>query len=825
MYYGDMLVYPRLRVSGFATRSATEVVQVQQSFATMAQSNFYTDRELMEIAERMEVVFDGRGKEGDEGDSQTNPLDDETGTSATPDAQAEPGETTELSPDAIEGASDNPAPLPARKTSAIGLRRKQKADPEETGQASIAESTLVNKIAGGKPLSERDLRAIDAYFETAGDVQSNSDWATEGPSWQEWNAYGGQAMIDYLRQIEADAQADLTPENTELETEPETTDETESETRAVSETRAPQKYEHIDFSPPQGVRNAAKRGLEVRASKPPSERGGTEVGVARARDLSNGREVSPDTARRMKAYFDRHVKDKQGKTWDEQGKGWQAWHLWGGDPGQSWSEKLVKQMNAADEDAKSRTIPGFGRTGRERYCGECAPTTRARKQLFSVPTRTGTYMTWRALTPVEQAVSFDHIATQKSAAVARMTSAIEAQQRAHRSAFSAAAQPAIDQRRFNDIANMSIDWRDKYRQAMLPSLRERADFAAGDTLEEIAAQSGSTTWVAASDVVLGSAAQVEAAATMAAASVNDRMNEQLRGAAVQVANGARPATLKSAPVSIGNTAAGLLEQTASTTVNETRAVTAAEQGPRIRKAVYSAVMDRMTCDVCAEADGTEVEYGSERYRRMSPPNPRCKSVANSGGSRNLCQCVWVYEYETDSRPPGPINTTPSGGLVVRSRPLPENANELARLNLVCGLPGTGKSTWAVEQGGIVIDRDMYVLDDEGNYDSAGRAESMRELTEAVRNAGPGQTVHYVALMLGRTAREKIANLVQSEVDPASFYVTITALEADLDEVRRVNEARANTERKSIPADQLEHLIDAWDPPTEDEGIVEYVWRD
>lgn len=109
------------------------------------------------------------------------------------------------------------------------------------------------------------------------------------------------------------------------------------------------KYEKIDFKPPQGVQEAARRGLEVRESKPPSERGGTAVGIARARDLSNGKTISPDTARRMHSYFSRHEVDKKGSTWDEQGKGWQAWMLWGGDPGQAWAGKLVRQMNAEDE--------------------------------------------------------------------------------------------------------------------------------------------------------------------------------------------------------------------------------------------------------------------------------------------------------------------------------------------------------------------------------------------------------------------------------------------------------------------------------------------
>jgi len=70
------------------------------------------------------------------------------------------------------------------------------------------------------------------------------------------------------------------------------------------------RYDHIDFSPPSGVREEAARGLAWREE---FGRGGTAVGVARARDLSNGVNISPETGRRMKAYFDRHQSDKQGK--------------------------------------------------------------------------------------------------------------------------------------------------------------------------------------------------------------------------------------------------------------------------------------------------------------------------------------------------------------------------------------------------------------------------------------------------------------------------------------------------------------------------------
>jgi 2'-5' RNA ligase len=111
------------------------------------------------------------------------------------------------------------------------------------------------------------------------------------------------------------------------------------------------RYDHIDFTPPQGAREAAKRALEVRAEKPESQRGMTPIGIARARDLSGGKRLSPATVRRMLAYFDRHQSDKDGQTWGEQGPGWQAWNGWGGDHGYAWARKVVRQLDAADKAA------------------------------------------------------------------------------------------------------------------------------------------------------------------------------------------------------------------------------------------------------------------------------------------------------------------------------------------------------------------------------------------------------------------------------------------------------------------------------------------
>lgn len=99
------------------------------------------------------------------------------------------------------------------------------------------------------------------------------------------------------------------------------------------------------FKPPESVAANARKALEVRESKPESQRGMTGVGLARARDLSNRASLSEDTVRRMARYFDRHQSDKKGETWDEKGKGWQAWNGWGGDEGWAWAKAIVKRLD------------------------------------------------------------------------------------------------------------------------------------------------------------------------------------------------------------------------------------------------------------------------------------------------------------------------------------------------------------------------------------------------------------------------------------------------------------------------------------------------
>jgi len=87
----------------------------------------------------------------------------------------------------------------------------------------------------------------------------------------------------------------------------------------------------------------AKRGLAWRKE---FNRGGTEVGVARARDISNRKSLPVSTIKRMHSYFSRHAIDKDGEGFYEGDKGYPsagriAWALWGGDAGRAWVNKIL----------------------------------------------------------------------------------------------------------------------------------------------------------------------------------------------------------------------------------------------------------------------------------------------------------------------------------------------------------------------------------------------------------------------------------------------------------------------------------------------------
>ena len=98
--------------------------------------------------------------------------------------------------------------------------------------------------------------------------------------------------------------------------------------------------------PPADVAAAAKRGLELRKK---FHRGGTSVGVHRARQLSERRSVSLRDIVAMSAYFARHEVDKASRSpvWGDEtnpSAGYVAWLLWGGEPARRWSNNLKARL-------------------------------------------------------------------------------------------------------------------------------------------------------------------------------------------------------------------------------------------------------------------------------------------------------------------------------------------------------------------------------------------------------------------------------------------------------------------------------------------------
>ncbi len=99
------------------------------------------------------------------------------------------------------------------------------------------------------------------------------------------------------------------------------------------------------FEPTNEMAAEAELGLKWREEY---GRGGTEVGVARARDISNKRNLSYETITRMYSYFERHAVDKEASGWNQGEDGFPsagrvAWQLWGGDAGRDWATAIYNR--------------------------------------------------------------------------------------------------------------------------------------------------------------------------------------------------------------------------------------------------------------------------------------------------------------------------------------------------------------------------------------------------------------------------------------------------------------------------------------------------
>ncbi len=118
--------------------------------------------------------------------------------------------------------------------------------------------------------------------------------------------------------------------------------------------------EDINTKPTQEMADEAAQGLEWREE---FGRGGTEVGVARARDIKNRVNLSIRTIKRMFSYLSRHEVDKEGQGFYKGDEGYPsagriAWALWGGDAGFAWTKRKIKEIEKEEKfiDMKNKEI-------------------------------------------------------------------------------------------------------------------------------------------------------------------------------------------------------------------------------------------------------------------------------------------------------------------------------------------------------------------------------------------------------------------------------------------------------------------------------------
>ena len=115
------------------------------------------------------------------------------------------------------------------------------------------------------------------------------------------------------------------------------------------------RYDSIDFSPPKACVEEAKLGIKWYEEGYGGD-GLVDATIRWARRLARGEDITPEKARKMNAWLARHAVDKKGKGFKPGEDGYPsagrvAWALWCGDPGVTWSAKLVRQMDAEDEEA------------------------------------------------------------------------------------------------------------------------------------------------------------------------------------------------------------------------------------------------------------------------------------------------------------------------------------------------------------------------------------------------------------------------------------------------------------------------------------------
>jgi hypothetical protein len=212
-------------------------------------------------------------------------------------------------------SEDLPFVLPsvASQVAAEALLERSKRPSAEKG-LSMRELDLAKRIASGDELSKLDINQLKGWFS-----KNDPDLYPDNHIMAyEFDCLGGEDM-----------RAALNPGPSE-------------ESESVMKT-----LEDIDLKPTEQMQREAQKGLDLRRQ---FGRGGTAVGVARARDIANGKNLSPETVSRMVSFFSRHEKSvKEGKGFKHGDEGYPsagkiAWLLWGGEGGYDWAKRKQDEV-------------------------------------------------------------------------------------------------------------------------------------------------------------------------------------------------------------------------------------------------------------------------------------------------------------------------------------------------------------------------------------------------------------------------------------------------------------------------------------------------
>lgn len=107
-------------------------------------------------------------------------------------------------------------------------------------------------------------------------------------------------------------------------------------------------------TPTSGMKSAAARALKWHEE---GHKGGTNIGLGRARSIVAGESLSDSTVKRMHSFFSRHAVDKNAPGFNSgpefPSPGRVAWDLWGGDGGASWSAKIAEGLKKKSSQKKA----------------------------------------------------------------------------------------------------------------------------------------------------------------------------------------------------------------------------------------------------------------------------------------------------------------------------------------------------------------------------------------------------------------------------------------------------------------------------------------